>query len=113
MGIYHLSVKYVSRNQGRSAIAAAAYRSGERLYDRYYGIFQDYSCRTDVVHKEIILPINAPERFYNRQVLWNEAEFAEKRIDSRVAREVEIAVPNEKEFSLEGISELGSVHTNE
>lgn len=31
----------------------------------------------------------------DRQALWNAAEFAEKRRDSRVAREYEVAVPHE------------------
>ena len=33
MPIYHLSVKAISRSDGRSAVACAAYRSGEKLLD--------------------------------------------------------------------------------
>lgn len=51
--------------------------------------------KKDVVHTEILLPENAPPEFSNRQTLWNAAERAEKRIDSRIAREIVIALPRE------------------
>ena len=43
MAIYHFSVKAISRGAGRSAVACAAYRSGEKLVCDYYGIEQDYT----------------------------------------------------------------------
>ncbi len=99
MAIYHLSVKPVSRGAGRSATAAAAYRAAERVLDHTTGQVFDYTRKCGVEHAEIVLPLDAAKRDINwareRQQLWNAAEFAEKRKDARVAREYEIALPQE------------------
>jgi hypothetical protein len=99
MAIYHLSVKPISRAGGRSATAAIAYRSGERVHDLSTGETFDYTRKRGVEHAEIVLPTAAAERDINwardRQALWNAAESAEKRKDARVAREYELALPHE------------------
>ncbi len=95
MAIYHLSVKYISRGQGRSAVGAAAYRAGEKLHNEYDGLTHDYSHKRGIAHREIILSPNAPGEFADRQKLWNAVEMAEKRKDARTAREIEIALPRE------------------
>jgi MobA/MobL family. len=93
--MYHLTIKNLNRKQNQSAIAAAAYRSGERLYDSCNRLTHDFTRKKGIVHTEILLPQNAPTMFYDRELLWNAVEWAEKRCDSRTAREVEIALPNE------------------
>jgi hypothetical protein len=93
MAIYHFSGTVISRSQGRSAIACAAYRSGERLMDERYEKIQDYSRKDDIVHEEILLPENAPEWMADREKLWNAVEFAEKRKDAQLAREFNFALP--------------------
>ena len=95
MAMYHLSVKYVSRNQGRSAVGAAAYRSATKLYNDHDGLTHDYTGKTGVIHSEILLPDNAPRELLDRQNFWNAVEKAEKRKDARTAREIEIALPLE------------------
>lgn len=99
MAIYHLSVKPVSRGAGRSAIAAASYRAGERVHDHTRGQTFDYSRKRGVEHAEIVLPTEAARRDINwprdREALWNAAERAENRRNSRVAREYEVALPHE------------------
>jgi len=99
MAIYHLSVKPISRAGGRSATAASAYRSAERIEDRTSGEVFDYTRRSGVEHTEIVLSTEAAKQDINwardRQTLWNEAERAEKRKDARVAREYEVALPAE------------------
>jgi ATP-dependent exoDNAse (exonuclease V) alpha subunit len=95
MAIFHLSVKYISRNQGRSSVGASAYRAGEKLYNDYDGQTHDYTKKSGIIHKEILLPENAPQEFYDRQTFWNAVEQSEKRKDSRTAREIEIALPRE------------------
>ncbi|NVN03942.1 Ti-type conjugative transfer relaxase TraA [Asaia spathodeae] len=87
--------KIIDRKSGRSVVAAAAYRSGENLYDERREQEQDYTKKTGVVHSEIMAPDNAPARFSDRQTLWNEVEKAEKRKDAQLAREVEVALPRE------------------
>jgi hypothetical protein len=50
MAIYHLSVQIISRGKGRSAVAAAAYRAGERLTNEYDGTTHDYTKKGGVLH---------------------------------------------------------------
>ena len=99
MAIYHLSGSVISRSQGRSAVAAAAYRSGEKLVDVREGITYDYTKKQDVVYSEIFLPEHAPESFKNRETLWNAVELCEKRKDAQLAREFTISLP--REFTIE------------
>ncbi|KGB55008.1 Conjugal transfer relaxase TraA [Sphingopyxis sp. LC81] len=95
MAIYHLSVKVISRAAGRNAVAAAAYRSAERLHDERLDRAHDFTNKSGVVHSEVMLPDGAPERLGDREKLWNEVEAAEKRKDAQLAREVEFAIPRE------------------
>lgn len=95
MAIYHLSVKIISRGKGKSAIAAAAYRSASKLKDKVQNTEFDYSNKHGVEYSEIIAPENAPEWVKDRQTLWDKVEEAETRINSQVAREVEVAIPVE------------------
>lgn len=104
MAIYHLRLKVVSRALGRAAkpggatrhsvVAAAAYRSGERLYDDSQGRWFQFD-KPDVIHTEIVAPHHAPAWVFDRQVLWNMVERAEKRVDAQLAREIEITLPRE------------------
>lgn len=96
MAIYHCSMKPVSRAGGRSAVAAAAYRAGDRLENQRDGLVHDYTRKTGVVQAEIVLPAGVDAAWaLDRSALWNAAEAAEKRKDARVAREFEIALPHE------------------
>jgi ATP-dependent exoDNAse (exonuclease V) alpha subunit len=99
MADYHLSVKPVSRKGGRSATAAAAYRSGELIHDVTSDEVFDYTRKRGVEHTEIVLPTAAAQQDINwardRAALWNAAEMAENRSNSRVAREYELALPHE------------------
>lgn len=101
MAIFQLQIKPVTRSTGRSATSAAAYRAGERIRDERTGALYDHSRRQDVLHKEIVLPskvgpTDAPmEWARDRATLWNAAEKAEPRSDSRVAREYMVGLPAE------------------
>ena len=95
MAIYHFSVKTISRSDGRSAVAAAAYRSAEKLTCDYYGKEQDYTKKSGVEHTQIYAPENTQEELLDRQTLWNTVEKSERRKDALLAREFEIAFPQE------------------
>ena len=95
MAIYHFSVKTISIGNGRSAVACAAYRSGEKLVCDFYGKEQDYTKKTGVEFTEIYAPKNTNTELLNRQTLWNQVEKAERRKDALLAREFEIAFPSE------------------
>ena len=95
MAIYHFSAKVVSRANGSSAVASAAYRSASELHDDRLGRDHDFSNKAGVIHSEVMLPEGAPERLNDRATLWNEVEAGEKRKDAQLAREVEFSVPRE------------------
>ena len=95
MAIYHCSIKIIKRSQGRSAVAAAAYRSGQKLTNEWDGITHDYTKKGGVVHSEILLPAHAPPKFSDRSALWNSVEKSEKSRNAQLAREIEIALPAE------------------
>ncbi|MHA3916262.1 MobQ family relaxase [Halovulum sp. GXIMD14793] len=95
MAMYRLSASVLSRSQGRSSVAAAAYRAGEKLQNVRDGMEHDYSKRVGVVSAEVMLPAGAPAYLADREVLWNTVEAAEKRRDAQVAREVQLALPHE------------------
>jgi MobA/MobL family len=94
MAIYHLSMQIISRSKGQSAVAAAAYRSGEKLHDERTDEQKFYS-RNVQPETMILTPSNAPEWMKDRNRLWNEVEKVEKRKDSQLARELNIALPIE------------------
>ena len=95
MAIYHFSAKVISRASGRSAVAAAAYRSGDRLHDERLDRDHDFTNKSGVVHSEVLLPENAPDEWRDRERLWNDVEAFEKRKDAQLSREVEFAIPRE------------------
>lgn len=95
MAIYHMHAKIHSRSAGASAVARAAYRAREALFDERTGERYDYSKRTDLDHAEILAPEDAPGWARDRGRLWNRVEAAERRKDAQVARELEFALPVE------------------
>ena len=95
MAIYHCSIKIIKRSEGRSAVAAAAYRSGEKLINEWDGMTHNYTKKRGVIYSEILLPSHAPPSFADRSALWNNVEQIEKSRDAQLAREIEIALPGE------------------
>ncbi|MGV3616690.1 MAG: MobQ family relaxase [Fimbriimonas sp.] len=94
-GYYHLSVSVIGRGTGRSAVACAAYRSGEALADERYGKIHDYGRRRGIAETGIATPDDAADWMRNRERLWNAVEAAEKRKDAQLAREFVVAFPHE------------------
>ncbi len=95
LAIYHMESKIVSRGTGRSVVAASAYMSCSRLYNDYDGIQHDYTRKHGVVWQQVFLPPQAPREWLDREQLWNAVEAAEKAKDSRLAREIIVALPVE------------------
>lgn len=95
MAIYHLCIKIISRGKGKSAVAASAYRSVEKIKNEYDGIVHDFTRKGGIAHTEILLPQNAPQEFSDRGKLWNSVEKIEKSKNSQLAREIEITLPKE------------------
>ncbi|HET6344635.1 MAG TPA: MobQ family relaxase, partial [Myxococcota bacterium] len=95
MAIFHLTAQVIKRSEGRSVVAAAAYRAAERLVDERLGVVHNFTRKGGVEHREILVPDNAPAWALDRERLWNEVERSEKRIDAQLARELRLALPKE------------------
>ncbi|MFD2236847.1 MobA/MobL family protein [Aureimonas populi] len=91
----HVSAKVVQRSKGRSAVAAAAYRSGTRLTDARTGSTWDYSRKKHVTDSFVMASPDTPAWVHDREALWSRAELAERRKDSVTAREVEVSIPRD------------------
>lgn len=94
MAIFHISFSNISAGKGRSAIASAAYRSGEKLFDDKEGRSYFYA-RSVMPESFILTPKNAPGWANNRQNLWNEVEKKDRKSNSRYAKEFNVALPVE------------------
>ena len=98
MAIYFVRARVIGRSGGRSAVAAAAYRSGLKITDEQTGIIHDYTKKQGIEHSEILSPIaatRANEWLADRSKLWNKVEEIEKRHDAQLSREMIIAIPRE------------------
>ena len=95
MAIYHLEAKVIGRSSGRSAVAASAYMSCSKILNDYDGVLHDFTRKRGLVWEHIFLPENAPQEWQERSELWNAVERTEKTKDSRLARELVVALPVE------------------
>ena len=91
----HFEIKITQRSKGQSAVAGAAYQSGERLFSEYDQKHKDYSRKDGVAYAEIMLPSNAPPEYADRETLWNAVEAVEKQWNSQLARRFVLALPRE------------------
>lgn len=132
MALYRAEVKPISRSKGHNAVAAAAYRAGEELTDKNKynpnAMVHDYSKKSDIMHKNIILPAVLAEQDFkiDRENLWSmveEHEVTKKdktiKASARVAREWLLALPHElsdsenialaEEFATKMANDLGVI----
>lgn len=97
MALFSMRVQVIKRSAGKSVVAAAAYRAGERLHDARQDMIHDYSRRGGMVHKELLVPDGAPgwAKKLSRESLWNMVDAREKRKDAQTAREIRVMIPRE------------------
>lgn len=93
MAIYHLNARGIAPARGSSAVASAAYQSGETLRDETTGDLKRYARRERIADAGIVLPDGAPA--WGRQSLWNEAQRAYGGGNELVAKRYEFALPRE------------------
>ena len=99
IALFHFHVTQIKRSAGQSAVAAAAYRAGEKLHSAYYGEDSDYTRKGGVICSEILLPSHAPPEYADRETLWNAVEKAERGKKAQLAYSFDIALQNE--FSMQ------------
>ncbi len=93
----HFKVEILGRGKGthNSVVGYAAYCARTRLRNERDGHIYNWSRQNDIVFSKIMLPENAPRRFFDRSVLWNEVEKIEKCKNAQLARTLVIALPSE------------------
>ena len=91
----HCKITIIKRSSNESAVSAAAYQSGEKLFSEYDQEQKYYPYKNEVTHKKIMLPPHVPPEFANRNTLWNAAEAQEKQWNSQLARRFVLAIPRE------------------
>src|SRR6056297_2172386 len=85
----HCPLIGLSRSDGRSSVAAAAYASRSRMTDHRTGLIYNYRSVPGLLGEGLVHWNGSAEE------LWNAAEASETRINSRVARELRPALPAE------------------
>ena len=91
----HFEIKITKRSKRQSAVAGAAYQSGENLFSEYDQKHKDYRKKEGVVYTEIMLPSHAPPEYADREQLWNAVEAVENQWNSQLARRFVLALPRE------------------
>jgi hypothetical protein len=95
MAIFHSSAKIISRSSGHNVVQASAYRAAARLQCPVSGLVFDFRRKRHVGPSWIQAPAGSPAWALSRGSLWSAAEAAERRVNSQLAREIEVALPLE------------------
>lgn len=105
MAIYHFESQVISRGDGRSAVAAAAYRHAARMAFEREDRVADFSNKRHVAHSEFMAPEDAPDWLASMmegrsaaevsEAFWNRVEDFEARRDAQLAKEFVLALPKE------------------
>jgi Ti-type conjugative transfer relaxase TraA len=119
MSLYHLNVSSISKANGSSAVASAAYRSCSVMTQNHYdnetgievNITHDYSRKKGLEFSQIFAPSDLASWCYDREELWNNVEESETRTNARYARDIKLAL--QKEFTIEQNIELLSEFVND
>lgn len=91
----HFEIKITQRSKNQSAVAGAAYQSGDSLFCEYDQKRKNYNSKGGISYTEIMLPANAPPEFADRETLWNSVESCEKQWNAQLARRFVLALPRE------------------
>lgn len=91
----HFKIRITQRSKGQSAVAGAAYQSGENLFSEYDQKRKNYKNKHGILYTEIMLPSHAPPEYADRETLWNSVEESENQWNSQLARRFVITLPRE------------------
>ena len=93
----HYNITIIARGKlkGNSVVGAAAYQSGDKIYSEYEHEWKSGDHLERIIHKEILLPPNVPEKYRDRATLWNAVDAAEDKSTAQTARRIIMALPKE------------------
>ncbi len=101
MAIQFARIEIVSRSKGGNACCKGAYNARTIIQDELTNIKYDFSKRGDNVYHTILLPNHVSKKFKDPKILMNEVEKSEKRKNSQLLKDIVIALPDDKELTLE------------
>ena len=93
----HFNITIIARGKvkGNSVVGAAAYQSGDKIYSEYEHEWKSGDHLERIIHKEILLPPNASEKYQDRATLWNAVDASETKTTAQTARRIIMALPKE------------------
>ena len=99
MAIQFARMRIISRSSGGNVVRSAAYNARSHAQSDLTGEKFYFSDRDGSEHHEVMLPPGAPSEMQDFRNLWNQAQAAEKRINSQEAKELLLALPSNPEVS--------------
>ena len=95
MALYHLGARIIGRSAGKSVIASAAWQNACELFDKRLGRWSKFEGKRTISYSAVLLPTDTPALYRDRETLWNAVEAVEKRKDAQLARQIDVALPDE------------------
>ncbi|WP_223845143.1 MobA/MobL family protein [Orientia tsutsugamushi] len=106
MAIQFTRIEFLSRSTGGDSCRKAAYNARTIVENEKTGIKYNFSRKKDNVYHTVLIPDYVNQDFKNIQTLMNEVERTETRENSKLLKDIVIALPDEKELNLEHRIEL-------
>ncbi|WP_109234597.1 AAA family ATPase [Orientia tsutsugamushi] len=106
MAIQFARIEFLRRSEGGDSCRKAAYNARTIVKNKQTGIRYNFSRKKDNVYHTVLIPDYVNQKFKNIQTLMNEVERTETRENSKLLKDIVIALPDEKELNLEHRIEL-------
>ncbi|WP_371218720.1 AAA family ATPase [Orientia tsutsugamushi] len=106
MAIKFARIEFLRRSEGGDSCRKAAYNARTIVKNKQTGIRYNFSRKKDNVYHTVLIPDYVNQDFKNIQTLMNEVERTETRENSKLLKDIVIALPDEKELNLEHRIEL-------
>lgn len=101
MAIRFARVARVSRSNGKNACCKGSYNARSKITDQKTNVVYNFINRNDNVYHEILLPKHVDKKFKNPSELMNAIEHIERKNNSQLLKEYVLALPDDKNISLE------------
>ncbi|SPP24596.1 conjugal transfer protein TraA [Orientia tsutsugamushi] len=106
MAIQFARIEFLRKSEGGDSCRKAAYNARTIVKNKQTGIRYNFSRKKDNVYHTVLIPDYVNQDFKNIQTLMNEVERTEKKENSKLLKDIVIALPDEKELNLEHRIEL-------
>jgi Ti-type conjugative transfer relaxase TraA len=101
MAIQFARVERVSRSNGKNACCKGSYNARSKIIDQKTNVVYNFTNRNNNVYHNILLPEYVDKKFKNLSELMNAIEHIERRNNSQLLKEYVLALPDDKNISLE------------